>query len=160
MAWRFFGQRSSEDSVAKDVSTDVDLKKMYKRILTPIDMRHATKSGMAIGVAAEFARTFRADYFMMTVSYPLGKHLTDDPGTNESEFNEFVAQMSKKTGVKIKPLFRVHESASAVITQVSQQYEIDLIVMASHDPRITDHIFNSNASEVALHTSCSVLVVR
>ncbi len=160
MAWRFFGNKSSTTSVASGTDTNVDLKKLYKRILTPIDMRHATKSGKAIGVAAEFTKAFRAEYFMMTVSYPFGTHLTDDPDAKEAEFNEYVSRISKKTGLKITPVFRLHETASTVITQVSKEFEIDMIVMASHDPRITDHIFNSNASEVARHTSCSVMVVR
>lgn len=160
MVWRLFGKKRESENVAAGISTDVSLARVYRRILTPIDMRHAEKSGKAIGVASELAKSLGADYAMLTVTYPLGTHLTDDPESLESRFNGFVAEMSKKTGVKIKPVFRSHESASAVITEVSKEEDIDLIVMASHDPRITDHIFNSNASEVMLHASCSVMVVR
>jgi nucleotide-binding universal stress UspA family protein len=38
--------------------------------------------------------------------------------------------------------------------------KIDLIVMASHDPRVTDYLIGSNAAHVVLHGPCSVLVVR
>jgi len=138
----------------------MDLGRTYRKILTPIDMRHADKSGKAIGVATELAKLFGAEYFMLTVWYPLGAHITDDPNAHKPDFEALVNAVRRKTNVSATPIFRAHESAAAAITKVSQEREIDLIVMASHDPRITDHIFNSNASEVALHTSCSVLVVR
>jgi nucleotide-binding universal stress UspA family protein len=32
--------------------------------------------------------------------------------------------------------------------------------MGSHDPHFTDYLIGSNAAHVALHTACSVLVVR
>jgi nucleotide-binding universal stress UspA family protein len=32
--------------------------------------------------------------------------------------------------------------------------------MGSHDPHFTDYLIGSNAAHVALHTPCSVLVVR
>ncbi len=35
-----------------------------------------------------------------------------------------------------------------------------LVVMAAHDPRITDYLIGSNAAHVVLHAPCSVLVVR
>jgi nucleotide-binding universal stress UspA family protein len=36
----------------------------------------------------------------------------------------------------------------------------DLIVMGSHEPRLSDYLFGSNAANVALHTNCSILIVR
>ncbi len=35
-----------------------------------------------------------------------------------------------------------------------------MIVMGSHDSHFTDYLIGSNAAHVALHTPCSVLVVR
>ena len=47
-----------------------------------------------------------------------------------------------------------------IIQQTVKQHEIDFVVMASHHPRLADHLFGSHASQTALHANCSVLVVR
>jgi nucleotide-binding universal stress UspA family protein len=51
-------------------------------------------------------------------------------------------------------------SISGRILEAIEEMEIDLVVMASHNPRITDYVIGSNAAHVVLHAPCSVLVVR
>ena len=158
---KLFGKKKKQNTDQSfDIDTHVDLNTEFKTILTPIDMRHIEHSGKAIGIAAELAKLNNAKFYMLTVSYPFGASMTDFPQDHQPEFEAFVAKQAENTGVSITPLFRSHESASAIISEVAGEVGVDLIVMSSHDPRIADHIFRSNASEVALHTNCSVLVVR
>lgn len=167
MFGKLFGSRDkAEKREAKaawrqpDLDIDVDIVSAYRNILTPIDMRHAEQSAKAIGVAAALAKGLQAKYYMLTVAYPFGEHLADMPDDLKPAFETFVSRHAAKAGIDITPVFRTHESATAVIHEVAGEFDIDLIVMASHDPRIADHVFNSNASEVALHNKCSVMVVR
>ena len=48
----------------------------------------------------------------------------------------------------------------AELARLCERFKPDLIVMGSHDPHFTDYLIGSNAAHVALHTPCSVLVVR
>ncbi len=133
---------------------------MFQRLLTPIDMRHKDESAKAIRAGAWLARTTGAQYHFLTVQPPLGPHLSDMPEDREAAFTQFTAEQAAAHGVDIVPVFRSHESPSRVIPRVGGELDIDLIVMASHDPRLSDHIFASNASQTALHAHCSVMVVR
>tara|TARA_B100000809_G_C14691092_1_gene370565 strand:- start:31 stop:171 length:141 start_codon:yes stop_codon:yes gene_type:complete len=38
--------------------------------------------------------------------------------------------------------------------------DFDFVVMATHHPKLTDHVFGSHASQTALHADCSVLILR
>ena len=49
---------------------------------------------------------------------------------------------------------------SGRIIEMVEEKHIDLVVMAAHDPRVTDYLIGSNAAHVVLHAPCSVLVVR
>ena len=57
-------------------------------------------------------------------------------------------------------MLKLGGSISAEIRYTAEELGCDLIVMGSHDPHFTDYLIGSNAAHVALHTPCSVLVVR
>lgn len=46
------------------------------------------------------------------------------------------------------------------IINAAKELSIDLIAMASHGPLIRDYLLGSNATHVALHVPCSVLILR
>jgi nucleotide-binding universal stress UspA family protein len=46
------------------------------------------------------------------------------------------------------------------ILKVARESNCNLIVIASHGPLTRDYLLGSNASYIALHSSCSVFVVR
>jgi len=156
---RLFKQKEKPRATARG-GARIDLGETYRAILVPIDMRHADASTKAMAVAAECARLFGAELHMLTVRDPLGGDIADLPLAHRSEFETYAARQAKLLDIAITPVFRVHESPQRIIAEVAEEFGIDLIVMASHDPKIADHLFGSNASEVALHAPCSVFVVR
>ena len=131
-----------------------------KRILVPVDMRHAAVSQKAIETAVYFARPGGSEVLILTVANPLGTHITDMPEAHKPAFEAFVKREAEALDYPIKPLFKSHESVNEIIQQTVKQHEIDFVVMASHHPRLADHLFGSHASQTALHANCSVLVVR
>tara|TARA_R110002051_G_scaffold85849_1_gene151217 strand:+ start:1021 stop:1464 length:444 start_codon:yes stop_codon:yes gene_type:complete len=46
------------------------------------------------------------------------------------------------------------------IINAARELPADLIVMASHGPLLRDYLLGSNATHVALHVPCSVLILR
>lgn len=130
------------------------------RILVPVDMRHAEASQKAIETAIFFARPAGAEVFILTVANPLGTHMTEMPEAHKPDFEAFVAAEAARFGYPITPVFQSHESANEIIQKVIRQRGVDFVVMATHHPRLADHLFGSHASQTALHADCSVLVVR
>jgi len=47
-----------------------------------------------------------------------------------------------------------------MILEVAKKVGIDLIVMGSHTPEISDFLLGPNAAKVVRHATCSVMVVR
>jgi len=46
------------------------------------------------------------------------------------------------------------------IIKAAKETKVDLIAMASHGPLLRDYLLGSNATHVALHVPCSVLILR
>ena len=129
------------------------------KIMLPVDIRHKEQSARAIDGAATLAKQFGASLYVMTAARPLGGDITEFPEHHKAEFEYFVAETGEQYGVKTEALFHHHESAEKMILEAAEEIGADLIVMATHDPKLTDHLFGSHASHLALHAPCSVMVV-
>jgi len=135
---------------------------MYSKIMVPVDMRHREQSQKALETAADLAKHFGASMVLLTVDHPLGHHsLQEMPEQHNPAFDAFVAEEQRLLGVdKLEAVFTHADVAHQRICEEAEELGVDLIVMGSHDPRLSDYLFGSNASRVVLHTPCSVMVVR
>ncbi len=131
----------------------------FTKILIPVDMRHRDESAKSLEVAAGMTKA-GAQCLLMTVANPLGKHLADTPEQQRAAFEDFAKMSSHTHGTTFQPVFRSHESPDVAILRECREQAVDLVVMASHDPRLSDHLFGSHASHIARDAPCSVLVVR
>ncbi|MEQ8412288.1 MAG: universal stress protein [Erythrobacter sp.] len=129
-------------------------------MLVPVDLGQLANSEHAIETAVWLARQAGASLTILTVANPLGIAFSDMPEDKKPDFEAFVAKMSDRHDFDISPLFRSHESVKYAIRQAIEDENIDLVVMATHDPRLTDHLFGSRSSETALHNDCSILILR
>lgn len=130
------------------------------QILVPVDMRHREASQLAVESAVFLARPSGASVSILTVTNPLGTHLTEMPEARKPDFEAFVAAEAERLGFVITPLFESHEAVNETIQKVIKKHGVDFVVMATHHPRLTDHLFGSHASQTALHANCSVLILR
>ncbi len=129
-------------------------------ILVPVDMRHREVSRLAVESAVYLAGLSGAKVSILTVTNPLGTHLTEMPEARKPDFEAFVTEQAQRLGHAITPLFESHEAVNETIQKVIKQHGVDFVVMATHHPRLSDHLFGSHASQTALHANCSVLIVR
>jgi nucleotide-binding universal stress UspA family protein len=84
--------------------------------------------------------------------------LAKSPHDYQPDFDAYVETL--RDGFDIQGEVKIGGSISGRIIEMVEDKKIDLIVMASHDPRVTDYLIGSNAAHVVLHGPCSVLVVR
>ena len=78
-----------------------------KRILVPVDMRHAAVSQKAIETAVYFARPGGSEVLILTVANPLGTHITDMPEAHKPAFEAFVKREAEALDYPIKPLLLI-----------------------------------------------------
>ncbi|WP_375205585.1 universal stress protein [Hyphococcus sp.] len=131
-----------------------------KKIILPVDMDHKEQSARALDAAAQLAKACDAKLYVMTSAHPLGDDIAEYPEHHKPEFEKYIKAAAERHDVAVESMFRHHESAEKMILEAAEETGADLIVMGTHDPKLTDHLFGSHASHIALHAPCSVMVVR
>jgi len=129
-------------------------------ILVPIDMSDPHASNQAITSAVWFARQTGAELSALAVFAPVGKTLTDTADQYRTDFGSHISDLSTHHNCAIQAIFRSHESVDHVIHEIVKEQKIDLIIMGTHHPKLTDRLFGSHASKTALNNDCSVMIVR
>lgn len=129
---------------------------MYKKLLVPVDLDYPETSARALEVAKEMARAEGAGLTVISVQ-PI---VIDESGAPPPDYQPKMDAFLAEQGDGIEGILRLGGSVSGEIRQTAEVIGADLIVMGSHDPHFTDYLIGSNAAHVALHTACSVLVVR
>jgi universal stress protein F len=141
---------------------------MYQHILVPVDIQWQTARRPGLETAVKLCRAFGAQLHVLTVVPDLGMPLVAQFFPKGAE-----AKIVEETEAALHELVRqqVPEDLSIQcvvaqgsiyrrILEVAETVRADLIVMAAHKPEAGELLLGPNASRVARHATCSVLVVR
>ena len=129
---------------------------MFKKILIPVDLDSPEVAAKAMEVARSMASAGGASLTVISIQ-PI---VVDESGHPPPDYQPKMDTYLAKHGGDMRGVLKLGGSISAEIRYVAEELGCDLIVMGSHDPHYTDYLIGSNAAHVALHTPCSVLVVR
>ena len=137
---------------------------MYKNIMVPVDMEHLDQLAKSLDVAAEMSKQHKAPicYVGVTGSQPSAvAHNTEE---FEKKLADFANEQGKKHGLEATSKSFVGHDLVAdvddVLLKAIDELNPDLVVMASHAPKITDYVWPSNGGKVAAHAATSVFLVR
>jgi nucleotide-binding universal stress UspA family protein len=141
---------------------------MYKDILLPIDLNNVETQEKAVQTAIELAKSFGARLHVMTIvpDFGVGVVSTFFPDDYEEKavaaadaaLHDFVNQRLPGD-IKVQHIV-AHGTIYEEILAFAGKTKVDLILMASHRPELSDYLIGPNASKVVRHAECSVLVVR
>jgi len=131
---------------------------VFKTVLVPIDLDLDISWRKALPTAAELVRQFEGTLHVMTVVPEIDPNLRVTDKTFKSRFADIVAR-NVPEDIPANTVMK-HGSVHRQIRRVAEAIGADLIVMASHNPRMADYLLGSNAAQVVTHSRSSVLVVR
>ena len=136
---------------------------MFTTILVPIDITHPERVKSTIDTARRL--TPGGKLILLHVVEPLpGYVLTEMEGLRHTMTERATAETKEIAAALDLPAtsqILVREGhVYHTILSVAQEVSADLIVIASHDPVITDYLLGSVAARVVRHAHCSVLVLR
>ena len=141
---------------------------MYQDILLPLDLNNVETQQKALRAAVDLAKTYKARLHIMTVVPDFGAGVVSSffPEDYEQKaveeasqrMHEFVAANVPK-GMQVQHIV-AHGGIYEEILRSAAATKVDLIVMASHRPELSDYLLGPNAARVVRHATCSVLVVR
>ncbi len=141
---------------------------MYKKILLTLDLNEDASWKKALPVAVEQAKASGAELHVATVLPDFGM-----PVVRGFFPDDFQAKAQTEVEDKLTAFCAEHIASDMVVhsaVRVGNVYEeilklageisCDLIVMASHRPKLEEYLLGPNAARVVRHATCSVLVVR
>lgn len=140
---------------------------MYKSILLPIDLSEPSSWKKAMPTAVALAETFDAELHVVTVAPDVRTSMTAQyfPQNIETtivrEAHVALARLveTEMPGRKVERHVVIGRTFRQIVN-LSKKLGVDLIVLASHRPGITDLIIGPTADMVLRNTTASVLVVR
>ena len=141
---------------------------MFKEILLPIDLGNAETQIGAVEAAVNLATSNKAQLHIMTVVPDFGLSIVGSffpEGYEKQAMDEASKKLKEFVKAKVPKGVAVqhivgHGTIYEEILRGAQQLKCDLIVMASHRPELQDYLLGPNASRVARHAACSVMIVR
>ena len=137
---------------------------MFKKIMVPVDLKHADQISKALAVAADLARQYSAEAHLVGVTMSSPTEIARTPEAFGEKLAALASDRSEAFGVTFTPHTEISHDMRIdlddVLSRAAETIGADLIVMASHVPGLAEHVFASNAGYLASHASMSVLVVR
>ncbi len=139
---------------------------MFKKILVPIDLAHIEKSSLLIDQASKFAEQGDGELVLLNVIPEISGYIAVElpSGLDEMALSHSKSELQalvKKHGLAPSTKIKVkHGTPANEILNVASDEHIDLIMIASHKPGLSDYLLGSVAAKVVRHAHCTVMVLR
>jgi nucleotide-binding universal stress UspA family protein len=141
---------------------------MFKKVLLPIDLHQPSSWQKALPAALEYCKAFGAELHLLTIfpDLPIEAYRLYLPEDTESRLAHEAASGLDAFAAEHVPAgiaVSKHVDTGSIyhcILETAERIGIDLIVMASHRPEMSDYLVGPNASRVVRHARISVLVIR
>lgn len=141
---------------------------MFKSILLPVDLSAPASWSKALPTAVNLAESSGAVLHVMTVVPDFGLSVVGsffEEGFEEKAMHKVGEDLTAwvnhnvRDTVEVRPHV-VHGRVYEQIMAAADKLGVDLIVMGSHTPELSDYLLGPNAARVVRHASQSVFVVR
>ena len=141
---------------------------MYKHILVPVDLNDKHSWRKALPTAIRLCEAFQATLHLVTVLPEISSPIVAQyfPEDYEDKVREHARKALKEfADAQVPDAIECHPVVAEgriykMILEVAKKVSIELIVMGSHTPEISDFLLGPNAAKVVRHATCSVMVVR
>lgn len=137
---------------------------MFSKILVPVDLGHLDRLEKALAVAAAEARHHGIPVVYLGVTEETPGAVARNPRDYAEKLDAFAAGQAQAHAITASALAVVSTDPATEINrrilQAIKETGADLVVMASHQPRLLDWIVPSHGGHVAEHADVSVFVIR
>ncbi len=140
---------------------------MFKKILVPIDVSQSDSGEASVKIASGLAGKTGAKLILLNVIGDIPNLVANQLPSNytetiEKSSAEVLEEVASRNGLASGSyeLQTSHGQIYDKIIEAAKKGGVDLIVIASHQPDLSDYLLGSTAGKVVRHAHCSVLVVR
>ena len=137
---------------------------MFDKIMVPVDLAHADRLEKALKAAGDLGRHYDAPLVYVGVGSATPSSVAHTPEEFAQKLDDFAKGQAESHGVAAEAhAITTHDPAidlDRTLMKAVDEVGADLVVMASHIPNVTDHIWPSNGGTIAGHAKVSVMIVR
>ena len=140
---------------------------MFKKILVPIDVSQSDSGEASFKIASGLAGKTGAKLILLNVIGDIPNLVANQLPSNytetmEKSSAEALEEVASRNGLASGSyeLQTSHGQIYDKIIEAAEKGGVDLIVIASHQPELSNYLLGSTAGKVVRHAHCSVLVVR
>ncbi len=139
---------------------------MFNTILVPLDMENDDPGSRALPAAMELADKHGSKIILVHIIPNIPAIVAQNlpEGHEKKVIAEITAEMqalarkydlAKDTRIRV-----IHGAVYPEIIECAEAESVDVIIMASHRPGLSDYLLGSVAARVVRHSKSSVLVLR
>ncbi len=142
---------------------------MYEKILFPVDLGDTDSQEAARRRAVDMAKMCGAELHVLNVlplfafgsadMYPPEGFEEQATTRAHDDLKDYVDRIIAPELIDVQAAI-AHGTVYKEIIEYSEAHAIDLIVLASHRPELSDYLLGPNAARVVRHANCSVMVIR
>ncbi len=136
---------------------------MYKTVMVPIDLSHAEQGRAMIELArklgGEDARIILVNVIADIPTFVAAELPGGVIDKSKLKAQDVLEEMAREAGGNMEVEVRSGSVHQAILAAAEEQ-GADLIVVASHQPGLSDFLLGSTAARVVRHAECSVMVLR
>mgnify|MGYP001828369089 CR=1 FL=1 len=136
---------------------------MFTKILVAVDPSHIAQGDLALNAARRLAHDSYAEITALAVLEPAPAHLTPvlahEAKVEAADRTATALRQQIGEGSEIRVFVR-HGRAAHEIIEHARENAVDCIIVASHQPGLSDYFLGSTAARVVRHAPCSVVVLR
>lgn len=138
---------------------------MYNTILVPIDMAHEEKADDMIAAAMLHANIEARIILLNVLETPptwASNYLQDNIlGEHRKQARDELEKIASNLDASnVDVVVKTGRSSYNTILDVAKDENVELIIIASHDPKVSDYFLGSTAAKVVRHAHCSVFILR
>lgn len=136
---------------------------MFKKVLVPVEMSHIIDGKANLDFAAQYANSGAQVILLHVIEEIPGWAAAELPvnllDKSREKIQSELKAVANSSGIKMEAEVRTGHSYKTIL-DVAEEKQVDLIIIASHQPGLQDYFLGSTAAKVVRHATCSVLVMR
>ncbi len=136
---------------------------MFQTILVPVALSDIDKATPMLDAARQLGGENARVVLMSVVENVPTYVATELPGgfmdKAKQNAHDSLAKIARDAGLQVEIVVRSGQPSAGIIGTAKEK-NADVIIIASHQPGLSDYLLGSTAHRVVRHAKCSVLVLR
>jgi len=140
---------------------------MFKKILVPIDVSQSDSGAAGLKAAVDLGGKSGAEFVLLNVANPVPNLVAAQLPANymdaaQESARKVMEELASSTGLK-SGSYEIQTALGGAYDEIltaADSSGADLIVIASHQPGLSDYLLGSTAAKIVRHAKISVLVIR